>query len=196
MSSMRQLVHQKKHVEELTFRMDFIFNFGTKGQVLCGFSPGSSNSTAFNRLSKAAPRRSRVPSHPCGRRARLWQKQNLMTQRFFRAVLHSSLSGGSAPRPPFTSTQLVLCSVLSGLIFGTKDSFAGLDRLHDRALLLCKKTGLFTTEVQLHFTLIFIFAYSPPSKSVYIFQGVWCLAQTVFDQQNKKQRTQKLVELL
>lgn len=55
MSSMRQL-HQKRHVEELTFQADFVFNFGAKGQVLRGFLTGLSNSMAFNRSSKAAPK--------------------------------------------------------------------------------------------------------------------------------------------
>lgn len=62
MSSMRQL-HQKRQVEELTFETDFVFNFGTKGQVLHGFSTGLSNSMAFNRSSKTAPKMQSVLTH-------------------------------------------------------------------------------------------------------------------------------------
>lgn len=136
MSSMRQL-HQKRHVEELTFRTDFVFNSGTKGQVLRGFSTGLSNSMAFNRSPKVARKMQSVLTNQCKRRPRVCPEQSLNMQRC--RCLH-------------------VCSADFGALksyFGTEDLFVGLDHLLDWALFLSGESDGCPAELPQHFTFVF-----------------------------------------
>lgn len=116
---MRQL-HQKRRIEELTFQIDLLFNFAQKAR----FSVDSQHVWATARRLIANQ------THP-KRRNQLDQIDGkegpgcaLSTFRVysepFGALRSSFPSGWSSPLPPFTSTQLILCSALSRPILAQK----------------------------------------------------------------------------